>query len=82
MMHKAVARELLRKSGWTEPQITMALRIIAHDGARAVTQVASVLQGFAERCEEPPEGVAWRALAARVAADPREAEALWALRAW
>lgn len=81
-MHKAVARELLRKAGWTAPQLTMALRIIAYDGARTAAQVAPVVRAFADRCEDAAEAAAWRVLAARLADEPQQAEALWALRGW
>lgn len=79
-MHKAVARDLLRKAGWSEAQITMCLRIMAYDGARSAAGVASVVRAFADRHEDPTEATTFGALAARVEADPAQAEALWALR--
>ncbi|MCA9515913.1 MAG: hypothetical protein KC635_13300 [Myxococcales bacterium] len=81
-MHKAVARDLLKKAGWTEPQITMALRIIAYDGARSAAQIAPVVLAFADRSEDAGEAAVYRALAQRLTDDPREADALWALRGW
>lgn len=79
-MHKAVARDRLRKAGWTEPQITMCLRIMAYDGARSHAGVAPVVRAFAERHEDPAEAATFEALAARLEDDPGQAEALWALR--
>lgn|GEM_PF-2259345 len=79
-MHKAVARDLLRKAGWSEPQLVMALRIMAYDGARSPATTTEVIAAFAERCEDAAEGEAWRGIAAKIAEDPRQAEALWALR--
>ncbi|TNF37235.1 MAG: hypothetical protein EP329_03745 [Deltaproteobacteria bacterium] len=79
-MHKAVARDLLRKAGWSEPQLVMALRIMAYDGARSATDTPEVIAAFAERSEDAGEKAAWRALAAKLSQDPQQAEALWALR--
>ena len=79
-MHKAVARDLLRKAGWTEPKIRMALRIIAYDGARNAAQVSAVLSAFAERSDEPSEAEAWRRAAAHLDREPALATALYALR--
>jgi len=79
-MHKAVARDLLRRAGWTEAQLTMALRIMAYDGARRADQVADALAAFGGRSEDASEEAAWAALAERVRADPQQADALVALR--
>ena len=79
-MNKAVARDLLRKAGWSEPQLVMALRIMAYDGARSAAGTAAVIAAFAERCEDSGEATAWRAIVAKLQADPQQADALWALR--
>lgn len=79
-MHKAVARDLLRKAGWGEPKITMALRILAYDGARNARGVAPVIAAFAERSDDPGEAGVWKATADQLAADPKLAEALFTLR--
>lgn len=78
-MHKAVARDHLRKAGWGEPQIRMALRIIAYDGARSPQQVPTVLKTFAERSDEPSEATLWQRAATQLTATPELAEALFAL---
>lgn len=79
-MHKAVARDVLRRAGWTEPQLVMALRIMAYDGARSAAGTADVIAAFAERSEDASEAAAWRGVVAKLRADPQQAEALWALR--
>jgi hypothetical protein len=79
-MHKAVARDALKKAGWGEPQIRMALRILAYDGARDARGVAPVIAAFAERSDDVTEAAVWRKAAEQLGADPRLAEALFTLR--
>ena len=79
-MHKAVARDLLRKAGWSGPKITMALRILAYDGARSASGVSAVIAAFADRSEDLGEAAVWRSAAKELSADPNLAEALFTLR--
>ncbi len=68
------------KASWSDAEIRMALRIMAYDGARNPETTRRVIDAFAERCDDPGEQAAWQAIVARLDADPRQSEALWALR--
>ncbi len=81
-MHQAVARDILRKGGWSQAEITMALRILAYDGARSALTTVTVIAAFAERADDASEQRAWRAIAARLEANPQQSEALWSLRSF
>lgn len=81
-MHQAVARDILRKGGWSAAEITMALRIMAYDGARSARQTPEVLAAFAARSRDAGERAAWEAVVARIRAAPEQAEALWTLRSF
>lgn len=79
-MHKAVARDILRKAKWSEQQIRMGLRVLTFGGARSPSTVAATVRAYAEAREDEGERDAWRSVAEALEADPRQAEALWAMR--
>ena len=67
-MNKAMARHYLRETGWTEPQMRMAERVLRHDGSRRSSAALATLQRFADVRDEPNEREAWRALVERLEA--------------
>lgn len=80
-MNKAVARHALRQAGWRESEITMAERILRHDGSRRSPQVLTILQAYAERQTDDGEREAWERLTHTIEADPSLADAVVALLA-
>jgi hypothetical protein len=79
-MHKAVARDILRKAKWSEAQIRMSLRVLTFAGARSPQTVAAAVRGYAEGREDGGERASWLSVAEALEANPQQAEALWSLR--
>lgn len=80
-MHKAVARHMLARAGWTEPEIGMATRVLRHNASRRSPRVLEVIRAFASAIDEPGERASWDTLVGRLEADPAQRDALVALLA-